>query len=476
MNDQTLYKLIFKYTLCILALLVCTHCSGPYRSLITPLEVPKTQRTLIQDVSVFTAVDTKMLDHQDVLIGDGKILSITPTQKTVPQNVRIISGLGLTLLPGFVDSHVHLTFSGSTPYENISPDPIHNLHAFLYSGITTVYDLGGDAKELRALQKKIEEGTLTGPRIFHTHIPITVPGSHPLPVTQNLLPWPLSSIVSLIIPQIDSLEQVEPVIDDVIELGIDYVKLTADQLPPGTPEMSDSILRAAIQYTQKLGYHSVVHIGGIDKAMIAAQAGASALVHHTWRTNVSSSEAKILAQTGVYYVATISAWEATAAMTEGKFYPSPLAYEITPHRLVNSVRGEAGKRILDIPTVTDMSLFAARQRPLWAPSIKRLYEAGVRFLVGTDAGVPGVFHGSSFHEELKILSQAGVPNATLLIAATANGARWFNPQANFGTIEVGKIADLVLIEGNPLKNIAVTTQIKHVFRAGQEIQRIKINK
>ena len=467
MND----KLSQLYLFVIISFLSLS-CTSPYRSLLAPRihQIPK--QVLFKDISVFTGLTTSLNLHQDVLIGDGKILAIGPTGTIKAKGASLISGEGKTLLPGFIDTHVHVSFSGSAPFEEVSPDPIHNLHAYLYSGITTIYDLGGRASDLQSLRKKVNNGEILGPRIFHTHIPITVPNSHPLPITQKVLPWPLGTLASLLIPQIHNIEDVNSVIDGVIEREVDYVKLTADQLPPGTPEMSDIILKAAIERVNKQGLKAVIHIGGIDKALVAAKAGAAALVHHTWRTNISQQEAEELSKTGVYYMATLAGWEVTAAMAKGQFNPSKLAREIMPKQVITSVSNDLGKRILDVPSVGDMCRTTVKMEATWHPSIKRLYNAGIRFLIGTDSGVPGVFPGSSFHDELESLSKAGVPNAELLIAATSRGAKWFNSQANFGTIEVGKVADLVVVEGNPLLDITVTTKLQYIFLRGHEINRI----
>ena len=464
---------MFKLTTIIsLSVALVSGCASPYRQLISPATEPRAGHVLIRDVSVFTATDTKLLPHHDVLISEGRIQALHPTGQPPPPRAHIIEGAGKTLLPGFIDTHVHATFSGSTPYEVISPDPRHNLQAFLYAGVTTIYDLGGRASELAELKAQVQSGELIGPRIFHTHIPITVPGSHPLPATETVIPWPLNKVVAWLIPQIESLEQVDEVIDDYVARGVDYVKLTADQLPPGTPEMGDPILKASIEAVKRRGLKAVVHIGGVDKALVSAQAGATALVHHTWRTPISEAEAQQLAQTGVFYMATLAAWETTVEIGAGRHVPSRLAEEISPPILVESIRGARGSALLELPSVGEMVRFATQMRPTWAPSIKRLYEAGVPFLIGTDAGVPGIYPGSSLHDELRYLSEAGIPNAELLIAATRRGAEWLNPEADFGTIEVGKVADLVLLDGDPLVDITHSSKIHLVFRDGRALKRL----
>ena len=329
---STIWPSSLLWTVCVVSSSYSLGCSSSYRPLITLSEVSPPGGVLVRDVNVFSATQPESTPHQDVLIKQGEIASISPTGDPPPSGARVIDGRGKTLLPGFVDTHVHVSFSGATPYEDVWPEPKHNLEALLYSGVTTVYDLGGDASDMRKLKQRVERGELLGPRIFYTHIPITVPESHPVPVTEKILPWPINHIATWLIPQIESVEEADEVIAGEIERGIDYVKLSVDQLPPGTPEMSDDILRAAIQAAQRRGVKAVVHIGSIEKALVAAQAGAAALVHHTWRTPVSASEAEQLAATKVFYMATIAGWEAVAAMAEGRNQTSALTRETNPAR------------------------------------------------------------------------------------------------------------------------------------------------
>ena len=105
----------------------------PYRPLLTTHPTSSPKSILIRDISVFTATNSQLLLHQDVLLDQGKIQKISPTGQMDIQESKIIEGRGKTLLPGFIDTHVHVSFSGSTPYEDVSPDPKHNLHAFLYA-------------------------------------------------------------------------------------------------------------------------------------------------------------------------------------------------------------------------------------------------------------------------------------------------------------------------------------------------------
>lgn len=450
--------------LCLIACLALGCGASPYRTLVAPAP---TQTTLIRDVSVFTGLDATPLLNRDVVIEGDRITAITPTGEATPAAARVVEGRGRTLLPGYIDAHVHLTSSGAAPGQDVPTDVEHNLHAWLYAGVTTVFDLAGDASTVRDWRDKARDGEIIAPRIYHTHLPITVDDSHPIPLTEALLGAPLSWFVGWVVPTIDEADDAPDLVEDVLDEGADYVKITVDELPPGTAEMSDPLLEALVRAARAQGSRAVVHIGDIHKGRVAADAGASMLAHLPWRTPITDDDAQALAATGIAMTATLAGWHATAALAEGTWQPTALDREIHPAALLDL---GAGKGDVD-PLIAKAFSATLAARPSWAPTIARLHAAGVTLLVGTDAALPGVYPGSSFHEELRRLVEAGVPPAEVLMGATARAALWAEDTPDYGTVEVGKVADLVLVEGDPLTDITAAAAIVDVWRAGRSIGR-----
>ncbi|MCB9553615.1 MAG: amidohydrolase family protein [Myxococcales bacterium] len=257
------------------------------------------------------------------------------------------------------------------------------------------------------------------------------------------------------------------VVGDVVDEGVDYVKITVDELPPGTAEMSDAVLTAAVKAAVARGKRAVVHIGDVHKGQVAADAGAALLAHLPWRTPVSAEAAAALGATGVAMTATLAGWHATAAMAEGSWAPSALDREVCPPGLLAPGEGEAA----DAGVVMAAMRATLKHRDAWAESVRRLHAAGVVMLVGTDSVLPGVYPGASFHEELRRLVAAGIPAGEVLLGATGRAARWIEAAPAFGTVEVGKVADLVLVEGDPLSDITAAAAIVEVWRAGRPVGR-----
>ena len=183
----------------LLSAIIFTSCKNIYKDDLVSSS-SSTQSILITEVRIFNGKDQELSQPTDILIQNGKIKSISSNlEKT---NAKIINGKNKTLIPGLIDAHVHLSGSGSVPWENIKGDIEYNLQAYLYAGITTVYDLGGLGNEIDKVAKKVESSSIIGPSIYHTHIPITVKNSHPIPLTEEMLPWPLKSVVNSISPTI----------------------------------------------------------------------------------------------------------------------------------------------------------------------------------------------------------------------------------------------------------------------------------
>jgi imidazolonepropionase-like amidohydrolase len=428
---------------------------------------------LIRNVDVFVGKSPELLRAQDVLIQGERIQKVAESG-TLPYEAdfHVIQGEGKTLLPGFVDTHVHLSFSGSAPWKFYRGDAKHNLEAYLYAGVTTVYDLGGEAPSLKRIKNRLQKEKLIGPQIFHTHALITAPESHPLPLIKELLPWPIHSILAARTPVIREPSQAPQIIESQINREVDFIKIVLDELPPGSHEMDEASLRALIRESHQRGKKVFVHIGTAENALMAARAGADVLAHGIYRGSLTEKQAKEIASSGVQLIYTLAGWQNVSAIYEGSYEPDPLAREITSPRILDPVTGEAGKRLGSTPGVGEMALAVHEYREEIPRYVKMLYEAGVPFLVGTDSPLAGVYPGSSFHEEMERLHQAGIPAPDVLIAATWRGASLLTTSPDFGSVEEGKIADLVLVRGNPLEDIRAAREIEKVWRGGKTLKRI----
>lgn len=429
---------------------------------------------LIKGVDIFDGRSEDIIRRKDVLIKNGRIADIAdhiPPQKKYHQ----IDGASKTLMPGLVDAHVHLSGSGAVPWKNQRANEEYNLQAYLYAGITTVYDLGGLRKNIHDLGLKVKNGEISGPTIYNTHIPITVKNSHPIPLTKLMLPWPMSGLVNTLSPTIDQTDQAEKIISDYVTEKVDYVKIVCDQIPPGSPQMSFDQLKALIEASHSIGKKVFVHVGSPDNALDAIRAGADVLAHGIWRGQLSPDQADSIAASKIPIIYTISGFSNVASIYNGVFEPSQWDKQLVLNDVLEPVAGENGKQVRHEKVINEFFADVHAHSKIWAHNFKLLYQKNAKILVGTDSNLPGTYAGSTYYQELDMLKSFGMTNYELLKAATYLNSIAFLSQPDFGLIEVGKKADLLLLNGNPLEDIQHVKNPSKIFAGGRIYSRSKVD-
>lgn len=427
---------------------------------------------LIKNVSIFNGKDSTLITNKDVFIENGRIKSISDNYKPIKgETYKTLVGEGKIVMPGLIDAHVHLSGSGSVPWENVSADSEYNLAAYLYAGITTVYDLGGMAGDIEKLSKKTEQNEILGPTIYHSHIPITVKNGHPIPLTKELLGWPLRSLVNTISPTIESADEAEKVIEKYLKKNVDYVKIIYDQIPPGSPEMTFKVLEALIDEAHKKEYKVFVHIGSPQNAIDAIHAGADILAHGVWRGKLTPEQADIIAESKIPMIYTLAAFQNVDAINRGKYRPNEYDTLLVPEIILDPVSGKKG---LDVASQDVMNAFfddVTDKSPFLLDNFRLLQERNVQIILGTDSSLPGTYAGSTYLQEIDALKANGLGNFEILRGATYLASKLFLENPDFGIIEEGKKANLLLINGNPLENIALIKSPETIIKNGNIIVR-----
>lgn len=426
---------------------------------------------LFRDVSVFTGADTTLLRHRDVLVRAGRIAAVEASGVAAPDGAEIVEGAGRTLLPGYIDAHTHVSGSGAPPWAPRRTADTHNLAAYAYAGVTTTFVLGGMADDLAALEAAMARGDAVGPRLWYTHLPITTPGGHPIPVGEQLVPWPIGPVLASMIPQVEGRADAEAAVAGVAGQGVHFVKAIVDRLPPSAPEMDAEALAGVVEASHRRGLKVFVHIGTIDDALLAVRAGADVLAHGMYRGPVTQAQAEEIARSGVPVIFTLAGWVRTAELARGAFVPTPLDEATVPAEILESLRGDAGRAFAEAGPLGEFAAALREHEGVWQDNVRALHAAGVPLLVGTDSPLPGIFPGSSYHVELALLSGAGVPNGELLRGATARAASVLG--LDVGRVEVGRPADLVLVRGDPVADIAAAADVVMVLARGRVLERAR---
>jgi imidazolonepropionase-like amidohydrolase len=437
---------------------------------------------LIRNVSVFTAVpDRPVLEDMDVLVRDGTVTRISPERLDAPGAV-VIDGRGKTLLPGLTDFHTHTQGGMIIPWDlQLLPTKLFNLEACLYSGIVAVVDMTGETPaRMKDLAADIEQGKMMGPRLFHCGKGFTGKGAHPGPMMEKVkesLPW----IARFFMPEV-AIEVKDPAdmkrIDKHLAARPDFTKIFLDDLPDGTSKMPPDIVREIVRRSHEKGIPVLIHIGRNEDVRVAIDAGADGIAHNVYKERLDPELARELARRKMFVTPTVYVFHnLNLFMNEKSFYHhSRLEKETFPP---NRVKALQNPKPFDTETNDAWGSYYRRLRETYNgvlhPNVAVLKAAGVTIAAGTDATNLGISTGGSLHTELVHLVEGGLTPTEALIAATYTPAllirEVFKREANFGTIEEGKSADLLIVAGDPTKNIRDTQNIVEVFYRGRRLVR-----
>lgn len=445
---------------------------GPALDVPAVCHIAPQQAWFIQNVAVFDSRTGRVYDHLDVYF-DGQagpnITSVGPTGALPPNGATVVDGRGRTVLPGFVNAHVHVMSPVGAPWSPIFPDPSYNLDAWLASGITTVFDLGGPSTMLKDLSEQLDSGALLGPHLLHGDTMITVAGSHPLPAGKALLPWPLGMLAANSLYVVDNKSSARAAVERIAATGAPWSKSIVDELPAGSATMNRKILGEILVQTQAAGMRSIVHIGDEKGAKLAVEADLQA--HMVYRGALRESTIHAIAAMDTRVVPTAYGFQATADLAAGTWSPSDWDRALHPGPLLDPLEGSAGAAIRDVPVIGAFAQDLQNHSMHWNRTLQSMNDLGVTLLVGTDAPLPGVLPGSAYHNEIDRMASAYIPMATILQGATFEAAKFVQEPITFGAVEAGLRADLLLVRGNPLVDPQAVHHIEAVFLSGTKVER-----
>ena len=421
-----------------------------------------------------TLVDVRsgeLRPKQTLVIKDNRIVSAGPSQ-TVAETAksRSIDCSGLYAIPGLWDMHVHLVFGDWFPGgENIS------LPLFVANGVTSVRDMGSELEVIQKWRGEIDSGQLTGPRIHSSG-----------PMLDGPKPRFPSSVA------ITTAEDGRRAVDDLKQRGADFIKLQS--LIP-----RDAVFAIA-EEAKKQGIAFEGHVPDSVRASEMSNAGMKSFEHligifegsspledeflkgnkteerflATYDPVRTGALAKILARNGTWQCPTL-VWERGGNLIDATDFSKDTRTKYVPA----AWKAKTWKRFTEEITQgyggDDLSVrkkFVSKELEV----VHMLHEHGVGFLAGTDtpAGVY-IFPGFSLHEELQRFVAAGFTPLEALQTATMNPARFFGMESQLGTIEGGKLADLVLLNANPLQDISNTQKISAVVANGRYFSRKELD-
>lgn len=382
-------------------------------------------------------------ERMDVLVRGDRIERIG-AGLDAPAGTQVIDAAGKTLLPGLIDAHTHV-FGDA-------------LREALVFGVTTELDMFTDhrlAAQLKAEQ--LETGAPGRADIFSAGTLVTAPGGH-------------GTEYGIHIPTLTTPDSAQAFVDARLAEGSDWIKLVVDD---GSaygirfPTLDSRLVRGVVEATHRRNRLAVAHIGKAADARTAIEAGADALVHLFLDRGPDPDFARLVAERGAFVVPTLTVLASIAGSGNDASRPdaASLAADpaIEPYLSLNARAGLA-QRFPSRPGRLPLSYAAAEE------TVRQLRAAGVPILAGTDAPNPGTAHGASMHHELELLVAAGLSPIEALAAATSVPAKLFRLDDR-GRIGPGLRADLVLVDGDPTRDIRATRRIAGVWKGGVAFDR-----
>jgi imidazolonepropionase-like amidohydrolase len=411
----------------------------------------------IRGVTLIDGTGRAPISGVTVVVEGSRIREVGTTVQA-PAGARIIDGAGKFLIPGLIDAHIHLRGGRGGGSARTAADReaegVRALHSYLYAGVTTVFDAGNASEFIMALRAKEQSGAIVSPRILATGGTVASPNGHGGPY--NIEAWPGD----------------RKLLDEHLKTKPDLVKIGQDEHGWGTRpqinQLPDDLLEKIIRYYHSKGVRIIIHTSNEHNSIEAIYAGADTMAHPVIQAPMSDEYVNLMRVKRVPTVSTLTIGENYSRVAEHpEFVDQPLYAETMEADERQRIKTEESAKQKENRWAQWMKVMT----PVAQDNMKRLNEAGKDIVAaGTDQT-----SGPALHRELELLAGGGISPADVIVIATRNAARALGKQETLGTIEAGKLADMVLLKADPTRDINNTKQIDTVIKNGQVIDRQKLD-
>ena len=424
-----------------------------------PTGPSQTTAIVIRGVTLIDGTGRGSIPNATVVVMGSRIAVVTTQAAAIPAGALEIDGRGKFLIPGLIDVHVHL--NGGSGNGNNNPLSAQQertgtraLHSFLYAGVTTIFDAGNQGTFIFGMREKERAGTIVSPRIFATGGTVTSPGGHGGPF------------------YIESWPQDRAILDQHLTGKPDMVKIGQDEhgwmMRPLITQLPDDLLEKIIRYYHSKGIRSTIHISNEHNAIEAIYAGVDTLAHPVIQSPISNAFVNLMKVKRIPEATTLTIGESYSRLVEHPEYlDQPLYKAMLEPAEIQQLR-----------TSTAAS-YKTDGRTAWMKVMTPVAQENIRKLnaIGKDIWALGTDRssGADVHRELELIVGGGVSAADAIVIGTRNAARFLGKLDDLGTIEPGKLADMVLLNADPIADINNAKQIQTVIKDGKVIDRAKLD-
>ncbi|HKZ74515.1 MAG TPA: amidohydrolase family protein [Steroidobacteraceae bacterium] len=400
--------------------------------------------TLIHAGRVIDGASKEVTTERTIVVDGDRITAMEQGYRAPGAGDRVVDLRTSTVMPGLMDMHVHITseYSARNELDRYTKNDVDRVldgvqfaERTLLAGFTTVRDVGSSGKTATTLRDAINAGKVRGPRIFASGKSIATTGGHGDPTNgwaSHLQPPPgfTDSVVN-------SVEEARQAVRQRYKDGADLIKITATGgvlsiAKSGlNPQFTEEEIRAIVETGRDYGFKVAAHAHGAEGIKRAVRAGVATIEHGTFMDDEGMA---LMKKHGTFYVPTVTAgrWVYEQAQKPG-FFPDivrPKALAVGPQ--IQNTFGKA-------------------------------YRGGVKILFGTDTGVSS--HGQNAREFV-LMVEAGMPAMEAIQSATSATAKYLEIDDRLGTLQAGKLADIVAVPGDPLADITAMQRVTFVMKDG----------
>lgn len=395
---------------------------------------------IIRKACLIDGTGREPLQNATVVVEGARITDILTEQVEVPEDACVVDAEGKTIMPGMIDAHIHIMFDPDiTHYKIVEPTALSVLKAsrylqeYLSAGFTTIRDAGARHPAELSLKKAVDLRIIDGPRMLTTGYICMTGGRDDFYMEMGEF------------KEVSGPHEARAAAREYLKAGVDWIKCGASGSvmiagPPGAPQMTVDEMKAAFEEAHKVGKKAWAHACGAQSVINAIEAGVDTVTHGYY---LDDDAVQMMVRNDICYVPTLT----------------------VVHRLAeHGVKG-------GIPE--DWARKAEETVESQLESFKRALKAGVRIAMGTDAGCPYDNHGENAFE-LELMVEAGMQEMEAILSCTGRSAQELGIGDDVGTIEPGKLADIIVVNGNPLHDIGVLQdkrKIEVVLKNGEIVSR-----